>query len=415
MNSQAMALCLAQKKKKKERKLVCKRKRDARRRFQAYVRRRRVATQLFVLLLTRNFFPLLPVRKIWAKPRTTTFWEETCQRWNDQDWKENFRMSRVAFEYLTMELSPIISKRDTNFRKAISARQRLAVTLYRLADTATYRTIANLFAIGKSTVCEIVVQVCNAIVQFLLPRYIRLPQSAQEIRERIDESRDRAGFPQVVACVDGCHIPIKAPQNNPEDYVNRKGFHSIILQGLVDANYLFLDVCVGWPGKVHDARLFKNSSLYTSLCGGVFTRDDSVYDTINGVRVPPLILGDSAYPLQDWLMKPYVDRGNLSVEELQFNNILSITRVVVENGYGRLKGRFPALAKRLDLNLNNCCTVIAACCVLHNFCEIMKEEFDEQWLLDIPINGTICPGEDVNQPQDRNATAIREAIKSFLS
>ena len=372
-----MALFLTQKK-KKERKLVCKRKRDARRRFQAYVRRPRVATQLFVLLLTRNFFPLVPVRKIWAQPRATTFWKLTCQGWNDQDWKENFRLSRVAFEYLTMELSLIISKRDTNFRKAISARQRLAVTLYRLADTATYRTIANLFAIGKSTVCEIVVQVCNAIVQFLLPRYIRLPQSAQEIRERIDESRDRAGFPQVVAGVDGCHIPIKAPQNNPEDYVNRKGFHSIILQGLVDANYLFSDICVGWSGKVQNARMFKNSSLYTSLCGGVFTRDDSVYDTINGVRVPPLILGDSAYPLQDWLMKPYVDGGNLSVEELQFNNLLCITRVVVENGYGRLKGRFPALAKRLGLNLNNCCTVIAAGCVLHNFCEIMKEEFDEQ-------------------------------------
>ena len=61
MNSRAMALFLAQKK-EKERKLVCKRKRDARRRFQAYVRRRRVATQMFVLLITRNFFPLLPVR-----------------------------------------------------------------------------------------------------------------------------------------------------------------------------------------------------------------------------------------------------------------------------------------------------------------------------------------------------------------
>ncbi|CAH3034906.1 unnamed protein product [Porites lobata] len=284
-------------------------------------------------------------------------------------------MSRVAFEYIAMELSPIISKRDTNFRKGISARQRLAVTLYRLADTASYRTIANLFAIGKSTVCEIVVQVCNAIVQFLLPRYVRLPQSAQEIRERIDESRDRAGFPQVVACVDGCHIPIKAPQNNPEDYWMR------------------------------------------TICFETFVSDglENVYDTINGVRVPPLILGDSAYPLQDWLMKPYVDRGNLSAEELQFNNLLSITRVVVENGYGRLKGRFPALAKRLDLNVNNCCTVIAARCVLHNFCEIMKEEFEEQWLLDIPINGAICPNEDVNQQQDRNAAAIREAIRIFLS
>ena len=56
MNSRAMALFLAQKK-KKERKLVCKRKRNARRRFQAYVHRRCVATQLFVLLLTCNFFP----------------------------------------------------------------------------------------------------------------------------------------------------------------------------------------------------------------------------------------------------------------------------------------------------------------------------------------------------------------------
>ena len=84
-----MALFLTQKK-KKERKRVCKQKRDARRRFQAYVCCRRVATQLFVLLLTCNFFPLVPVQKIWAKPRATTFWEETCQDWNDRDWKENF-------------------------------------------------------------------------------------------------------------------------------------------------------------------------------------------------------------------------------------------------------------------------------------------------------------------------------------
>ena len=78
------------------------------------------------------------------------------------------------------------------------------------------------------------------------------------------------------------------------------------------ANYLGLDICLAWPGKVHDARLFKNFSLYTSLCGAVFTSDNSLYDTINGVRVPPLILKESAYPLPDWLVKPYVDRGNLS-------------------------------------------------------------------------------------------------------
>ncbi|XP_068697573.1 putative nuclease HARBI1 [Montipora foliosa] len=135
-------------------------------------------------------------------------------------------MSREAFEYLCEELSPFISKRDTNYRKAISAHQRLTITLYRPAETASYHTVANLFGIRKSTVCEIVVEVCEAIVEVLQPRYIRLPQNAQEIRQRIDEFSDRAGFPQTVGCLDGCHIPIPAPQNNPEDYVNRKGFHS---------------------------------------------------------------------------------------------------------------------------------------------------------------------------------------------
>jgi len=97
----------------------------------------------------------------------------------------------------------------------------------------------------------------------------------------MDEFSDRAGFPQTVGCVDGCHIPIKAPQRNPEDYVNRKGFHAIILQALVDANYLFLDICVGWPGKVHDARLFRNSSLYTALSSGAFMPDSSVIRMID--------------------------------------------------------------------------------------------------------------------------------------
>ena len=111
----------------------------------------------------------------------------------------NFRMSREAFEYLCEELSLLISKRDTNlpqgnFRSPATS----YYTLYRLAETATYRTVANLFGIGKSTVCEILLEVCEAIVEVLLPRYIRLPQNAQEIRQRIDNFSDCAGFPKLL-------------------------------------------------------------------------------------------------------------------------------------------------------------------------------------------------------------------------
>ena len=60
---------------------------------------------------------------------------------------------------------------------------------------------------------------------------------------------------------------------------------------------------------------------------------------IGNVEISPSILGDSAYSLENWLMKPYSDSGNLSPNKARFNLALSRSRVVVENAFGRLKAR----------------------------------------------------------------------------
>ena len=109
------------------------------------------------------------------------------------------------------------------------------------------------------------------------------------------------------------------------------------------------------------------------------------------MRVPRLIVGDSAYALSDWLMKPFTANGNLTLEQVKFNKILSMTRVVVENAYGRLNDRFRCIAKRLDLNVETVCLVIASCCVLHNFCEVMGEDFNEEWLQGVQLNLGVFP------------------------
>ena len=33
----------------------------------------------------------------------------------------------------------------------------------------------------------------------------------------------------------------------------------------MDANYCFLDVCIGWPRSVHDARVFAHSNVYRKI------------------------------------------------------------------------------------------------------------------------------------------------------
>ena len=99
----------------------------------------------------------------------------------------------------------------------------------------------------------------------ILPNYINVPQNQNEVQEKIEGVKSRAGFPQVVAAVDGCHVPIIGPRQSPEDYVYRKGFPSLILQELVDCNYLFLEICVGWP-STRRTRLQELSIVYLVLC-----------------------------------------------------------------------------------------------------------------------------------------------------
>ncbi|XP_068738749.1 uncharacterized protein [Montipora capricornis] len=267
-----IALLFWKTRREESRKIAESRAKLARRRLYRYLRRRCLVSSVFFLLLARQLFQCAPsLRRVWSKSRSQSFWEETCQGWSDNDWVENFRMSKDSFEYLCAELSPHIAKQNTNFRKAIAVRHRVAITLYWLADSARYRTIGNLFGVGKSTVCTIVKHVCEVVAGILLPRYIFFPQNQQEVQDQIDGFRDCAGFPQVVAALDGCHVPIIAPLQSPEDYVNRKGFHAVTLQGLVDSNYRFVDIFVGWPAKVHDARVFKNSPLFCHCWGSAVT------------------------------------------------------------------------------------------------------------------------------------------------
>jgi len=55
----------------------------------------------------------------------------------------------------------------------------------------------------------------------------------------------------VIGCIDGTHIRINAPKQNKNSYVNRKGYHSLLLQGICDHEMLFTDVYCGEVGSMH--------------------------------------------------------------------------------------------------------------------------------------------------------------------
>lgn len=117
---------------------------------------------------------------------------------------------------------------------------------------------------------------------------------------------------------------------------------------------IFTSFDIGWPGSVHDARVFRNSSFYK--------------DYFNLIQGNDYLLGDSAYPISPFLIPPFKDPN--SQKQKDFNRFHSSHRVVVENAFGRLKARFGVL-RNLDIKTVKMGVLFTSCAIiLHNFLEI---------------------------------------------
>ena len=326
------------------------------------------------------------------------------QTFEEHDWIENFRMKRQTFLYLCNQLRGALQRKDTVMRKAICVEKRVAITLWYLATPSEYRTIGHLFGVARSTVCSIVHETVKAIV---------FP-SGRFLASTVDEFKKKWNFPQCAGAIDGSHIPVRPPLLNHTDYYNRKGWYSVIIQAVVDSEYLFRDIYVGWPGSVHDARVFANSSLYQKAIDGKILQGRKQH--LYGQDVPIFLVGDAAYPLFPWLMKPFTSSSQLTGEEKQFNYRLSRARIVVENAFGRLKARWRCLLKQSDMDITNITMVVTACCILHNVCEIHGDVFDNEWLehsqnpdFEEPITNIAAGDNDEEDAKD-----IRQALVRYV-
>ena len=328
----------------------------------------------------------------------------------DQDWMENFRVGWNTFDILCEKLKPYIRRQSTRLRRAICVEHRVVITLWCLATCGEYRTIGHLFGVARCTVCVIVHDTCKVIVDVLLKTYIQFPQG-DKLSQVVEGFKSKWGMIQCAGSIDGCHIPVTPPASNHTDYYNRKGWYSMLVQAVVDHDYLFIDICVGWPGSVHDARVLVNSSLYKRACKREILCGQNI--TVNGTAIPIFLVGDSAYPLSCWLMKPFAHNANLTRSQRSFNFHLSRARIVVENAFGRLKGRWRRLMKRIDMDIDNVPHIITACCILHNMCEVHGDSFNELWLEDVDMSTQ--PELSHSSGNDTSAKTIRDALVQYYT
>jgi len=162
---------------------------------------------------------------------------------------------------------------------------------------------------------------------------------------------------------------------------------------------------IGMPGRMHDARVFRNSPFYQNIM---------YYNLIPDTNH---LIGDTAYPLSKFLMVPYKDNGHLTRSQIIYNNRLSSIRSIIERSFALLKGKFRKLKYLEMYNLDLINYAIASACILHNFilteegdCDEYDEEIENEEN-DIP---NIEEDEEIRNIIDKGQ-AKRNAIVEMLS
>lgn len=276
-------------------------------------------------------------------------------------------MSPERFEHLLTLVAPLIIKKETVMRKAIEPAERLSLTLHHLAYGNSQQSNSFEYRIGKSTVSIIIRETCYAIWTALHSEYLTVPSTQQDWKKIAADFERLWNLPHCIGAIDGKHVAMKCPLKSGSLYYNYKGWFSIILLAVCDARYSFTLVDIGSYGSSNDSGVFSNSNMGHALEGGQMSIPSA--EPIDGLpnnAVPYFLVGDEAFALKQWMLRPYSGR-DLPEDLRIFNYRLSRARRVIENVFGILAARWQVFHRPIQASVETTEYMVKAAVCLHNY------------------------------------------------
>lgn len=283
---------------------------------------------------------------------------------------------------------------------------------------ASFRELHFNFCIGKSTAKSVTDRTLDILWETFQP--IHMGTVYEEYFENVAKNHFvNWGMPKCLGSIDVRHIPMKKPAKTGSRFRNWKGFNSMALQAVVDDNRRYLFIDIGGYGSQNDGGTFKASLFYKAIISKNLNIPAPSKLPGSMVQVPYFFLGDGAYPLKPYLLKPFPGKKRIE-RERNFNSVLSKSRVSVENAYGFSCQKFNILYTTINKSPNVVEKIVKGCCILHNIIidsekicfKNRKEDFSKENRLK-KFNETLFSNEgfDVNIEE---ANDIRNTVADYL-
>ncbi|XP_048512529.1 protein ALP1-like [Athalia rosae] len=276
-----------------------------------------------------------------------------------------FRMTPECFEKLLALTGPNLTKK-TVVRTPISARTRLEIVLRYLASGDSMVSISFAFRIGNNTASKIIAEGCEEIWRCLKDT-VFLVDNAENWTSVAEDFEAKWNFPNCIGAIDGKHVTLQAPANSGSTFYNYKGSHSIVLLACSDAHYRFTLVDIGAEGRQSDGGVFRNSEMGGTFEGDRFQLPSSRAVSSDGPILPYVLVADEAFPLTEYMMRPYPRSRALDRRKKVFNYRLSRARRVVESAFGILAAKWRIFRKPIEASVPTAKKIVQAACCLHNY------------------------------------------------
>ncbi|PFX23161.1 Angiopoietin-related protein 7 [Stylophora pistillata] len=158
--------------------------------------------------------------------------------------------------------------------------------------------------------------------------------------------------------------------------------------------------------------MLRGSALQRDIENGVIL--DAPRRLIDGNEVKPLLVSNSCFDLNSWLMTPYTQTPPITAAQNNFNSALSSAREKIVQAFGLLRGRWRCLLETMKEDTLRVPTTVIACCVLHNLCLEME---DDATIEPVFIHNDV--DFDVEDSDDLPITSeggkqLRETIRQYL-
>jgi len=285
-----------------------------------------------------------------------------------------------------------------------------------LATGGIFVTLSLYFARGESTVRKIIKETTEIIWNVLKDIHMPVPTQDQ-FKHIADRFELLWNLPNCIGALDGKHIRIEKFLHTGSENFNYKHFHSTVLMACCDADGLFTVIEPGFAGRKSDGGIFKACATNYWITHGDFNipLPSPLRHDERNTPFPYYFVGDEAFPLKPYLLRPY-SRNSLGDNEPNkiFNYRLSRARRVVENAFGILAARWRCFRGHIEVQPEFVDKIVLASCCLHNMLCTDNEFEPDLELNQVPENAFLNI-DALRRNSTREATQIRDAFKDYFN